>query len=411
MSAFETFARPNSHIARRHTLIAVLTGTRLLRRIDDEFSFRPRMDFFTTVALNICRRNAFHPVKDYLDSLVWDSKPRIETWLIDYCHAEDTPFNREVGRKFLIAAVRRIKRPGEKFDTMLILEGPEGNNKSGVFRTLAKQTEWFSDSIRFSDDDKQIIEKTAGKWIIEIADLQGMKTSDFDRIKALLSRRYDSARGAYQRMASEVPRQFVFGGTTNRYVYLASLTGNRRNWCVRTLLWIELDVLSGAVDQLWAEAAAQEIDEPDLFLPQELWEDAKVVQAEREIENPFADRIDQLLGDEDGYVFAADILEALSIPLERAGPREYMKLAHAMDKLGFKKMKRARNSKRMTCYERIASPRTINPQMFRFQYDQDKRRWVRAVSWYSGGNIDDSDLNELNEFLNSETDEGESGEG
>jgi hypothetical protein len=293
---------------------------------------------------------------------------------------------------------------------MLILEGPEGNNKSGVFRTLAKQTEWFSDSIRFSDDDKQIIEKAAGKWVIEIADLQRMTAADHDRIKALLSRRYDSARGAYARLASEVPRQFVIGGTTNRYVYLASLTGNRRNWCVRTLLWIELDVLSGAVDQLWAETVAQEIDEPDLFLPRELLEDAKVVQAEREIENPFADRIDQLLGDEDGYVFAGDILEALSIPIERAGPREYMKLAHAMNKLGFVKIERARNKKRMSCYERITSPRRCTPQMFRFQYDQDKRRWVRAVSWYRDDKIDKSDLDELNEFLNSETDEDESDE-
>ena len=197
---------------------------------------------------------------------------------------------------------------------------------------------------------------------------------------------------------------------SSRYVYLASLTGNRRNWCVRTLLWIELDVLSGAVDQLWAEAVAQEIDEPDLFLPQELWGDAKAVQEEREIENPFADRIDELLGDEDGFVFALDILEALSIPIERAGPREYMKLAHAMNKLGFVKIERARNKKRMSCYERITSPRRCTPQMFRFQYDQDKRRWVRAVSWYRDDKIDKSDLDELNEFLNSETDEDESDE-
>jgi hypothetical protein len=64
----------------------------------------------------------------------------------------------------------------------------------------------------------------------------------------------------------------------------------------------------------------------------------------------------------------------------------------------------------MSCYERINSPRTLTPQMFRFQYDQDKRRWVRTVSRYRGGNIDDSDLDELNEFLNSETDEGDSNE-
>ena len=187
-----------------------------------------------------------------------------------------------------------------------------------------------------------------------------MTRAEYNRIKALLSRRYDSARAAYARLASEVPRQFVIGGTTNRYVYLASLTGNRRNWCVRTPLWIELDILNGAVDQLWAEAVVLEASEPDLFLPQELWGDARAIQEEREIENPFADKIDELLGDEDGYVFALDILEALSIPIERAGHREYTKLAHAMKKLGFEKKQRARNSKRVTCYERI-SPGTLIP--------------------------------------------------
>jgi hypothetical protein len=364
------------------------------------------LDFFTTVVTNICRRNAHHPVKDYLDNLVWDSEPRIDTWLIEYCHAENTPFNRAVGRMFLIAAVRRIKRPGEKFDTMLILEGPEGNNKSSVFRVLAVLDEWFSDSIKFSDDDKQIIEKAAGKWIIEIADMQGMSKADVNRIKAQLSRQSDNARAAYARLASEVPRQFVIGGTTNLDEYLASLSGNRRNWCVRTPHWIDLDVLRGVVDQLWAEAVVLETTEPDLFLPRELWEDAKVVQSEREIENPFADRIDELLGTDEGFVFALDILEALSIPVDRAGPREFQKLGHAMDKLGFEKKRRARNKKQMTCYERI-SPETLIPRMFRFRFDQDERRWVRAASWErKSDEADDSEFDEFDEPL----EDGESGE-
>jgi hypothetical protein len=156
---------------------------------------------------------------------------------------------------------------------------------------------------------------------------------------------------------------------------------------------------------------AQEIDEPDLFLPQELWEDARAVQEEREIENPFADRIDELLGDEDGFVFALDILEALSIPIERVGPREYTKLAHAMGKLGFEKKRRARNNKQMTCYERISPGARRTPQMFRFHCEQDERRWVRRASWYREcDKIDDSEFDELDEPLDLETDEGESDE-
>ena len=47
--------------------------------------------------------NRFHPVRDgYLDLLeAWDGKPRIDTWLINYCHAADSAYVRAVGPRFL----------------------------------------------------------------------------------------------------------------------------------------------------------------------------------------------------------------------------------------------------------------------------------------------------------------------
>ena len=47
--------------------------------------------------------------------------PRLDTWLTTYAGAEDTPLNRAVGRLMLIAAVRRIRTPGVKFDEMVVL--------------------------------------------------------------------------------------------------------------------------------------------------------------------------------------------------------------------------------------------------------------------------------------------------
>jgi hypothetical protein len=35
---------------------------------------------------------AFHPVRDYLQGLSWDRKPRLEGWLADYLGAERTPY-------------------------------------------------------------------------------------------------------------------------------------------------------------------------------------------------------------------------------------------------------------------------------------------------------------------------------
>jgi predicted P-loop ATPase len=369
-------------------------------RIDDVFGFRPRLDYFTTVVTNVCRRNSYHPVKDYFGSLSWDGESRIDTWLIDYCNAADTPFNRAVGRIWLLAAVRRIMRPGEKFDTMLILEGPEGNNKSGVFRVLAVLDAWFSDSIRFTDDDKQIMEKASGKWIIEIADLHGMTRAGYDKIKAQLSRQSDRARLAYARLASEVLRQFVTGGTTNVYEYLASLTGNRRIWCVRTLDWIDLNPLRAVRDQLWAEAVVLEASEPDLFLPRELWEAARIVQAEREVENAFIDKLNELIGDEDGWVFAHQIWEALDIPVVRVGDKEQQQLGHAMKALGFKRKRMTSNKARVTYYERASTEG--ERKHFRFEFNSARKKWMLS----SRSEPTDEELDEYNgPFVDSDIDD------
>jgi predicted P-loop ATPase len=72
------------------------------------------------------RENAFHPVRDYLEGLVWDKWNRLDSWVAHYLGAEQTPYTQEVGRAFFVALVARIYRPGCKQDYMLILEGPQG---------------------------------------------------------------------------------------------------------------------------------------------------------------------------------------------------------------------------------------------------------------------------------------------
>jgi putative DNA primase/helicase len=89
--------------------------------------------------------HVFDPVRDYLDGLVWDGVPRIDRWLVDYCRAADAPLVRAFARKVLLAAVRRVRQPGCKFDFILVLEGPQGIGKSSLLRILAGD-ENFSDN-------------------------------------------------------------------------------------------------------------------------------------------------------------------------------------------------------------------------------------------------------------------------
>lgn len=51
-------------------------------------------------------QNKFHPIRDYLNKQVWDGVERLDTLLIDYLGAEDTPYIRAVTRKY--ASPRRF---------------------------------------------------------------------------------------------------------------------------------------------------------------------------------------------------------------------------------------------------------------------------------------------------------------
>jgi predicted P-loop ATPase len=83
------------------------------------------------------RLPSFHPVKDYLNGITWDGEARIDRLLVDHLGAADTELNRALGSKFLISAVARVMEPGCKVDTVLILEGEQGMEKSTALSVLA----------------------------------------------------------------------------------------------------------------------------------------------------------------------------------------------------------------------------------------------------------------------------------
>lgn len=99
--------------------------------------------------------NSFHPVCDYLDGLEWDGTPRLDTWLTTFGQAEDTPYTRAVGALTLLAAVRRVRQPGCKFDEMPVLESEQGKNKSSALAVLAVREDWFTDDLPLNQDTRR----------------------------------------------------------------------------------------------------------------------------------------------------------------------------------------------------------------------------------------------------------------
>lgn len=201
----------------------------------------------------IGERRAYHPVRDYLNSLQWDGIGRLNGWLAEYFGVEDTPLNRALGRKILCAAVRRVLQPGCKFDAMLVLQGAQDLGKSSAIRALSHDPAWFTDQLEVGADPKVTIEKTAGAWIVEMPELDGLGRRDTNRVKSFITTTHDRARLAYSRYAATRARQFVLFGTTNESHYLTDTTGNRRFWIVRVRKADAAGIVADR-DQLWAEA-------------------------------------------------------------------------------------------------------------------------------------------------------------
>jgi predicted P-loop ATPase len=199
--------------------------------------------------------NPFHPVRDYLNRQVWDGTPRLESWLHTYFHVEDTEYVRAIGPRWLIQAVARIFQPGCKADYVLVLEGPQGLQKSEALRTLAVNPKWYTGRISNIGGKDAIIE-ILGIWIIEDAELRALDKASTNESKSFLTERDDRVRLPWDKYASFLSRSCVFAATINPTGngYLKDSTGARRYWPVFCDGVIDLAGLEQVRDQLWAEA-------------------------------------------------------------------------------------------------------------------------------------------------------------
>lgn len=211
--------------------------------------------------------NAYHPVKDYFNTLKWDGKHRLDSWLTNYFGVAKNSYTQVVGRKTLLAAVARTFEPGTKFDHVLIIEGEQGKGKSIGLSFLANG--WFSDSY-LQVTNKDAVDQIQGVLLYELGEMACTTKSETETLKAFISRPVDRVRLAYARRTMSFPRQCVFIGTSNRDDYLKDETGNRRYWPVESVGKIDLEAIQEHRDQIWAEAVYQWLNKREpLYLTDE----------------------------------------------------------------------------------------------------------------------------------------------
>ena len=256
----------------------------LFSLIQADYGLKSRQDFADALK-NVSMRNKFHPVRELLDSLTWDGKEHIRNLLPEYLGAEDSDYTYQVMHLWMLGAVSRVYKPGNKFDYTIILQGSQGIGKSTFLKLMALDDSWFNDSLDSLDSDKAV-QSLTGSWIIELAELKSLARTagGVESVKRFLTATQDKYRIPYERRADTFYRQCVFAGTTNKDDFLQDETGNRRFLIIHTGVTKPFKSLfipeaMNDIKQAWAEAVhIWKNEDPQLILPENCMQQAKELQ-------------------------------------------------------------------------------------------------------------------------------------
>lgn len=214
----------------------------------------------TTEALHeivhvLARRQSTDPLRDYFGRLPeWDGIERVEYFFSKYCGAVDDKYTRTVSYTLLMGIVHRANNPGCKFDHIIVLVGREGIRKSTLIQTLSIKEDWYTSTTQNITNAVTFVQLTAGKLLLEWAELAGLQSKDSDTLKGFISTAVDRCRLPYERLSEDVPRRSVIIGTANSMDFLHSPTGNRKILPVMLDQPIDTDAVAQDLPQIYAEA-------------------------------------------------------------------------------------------------------------------------------------------------------------
>jgi len=335
----------------------VLTDMDFLRIgywLSEEWDLNLETGKVSGAAYTVAHKNAFHPIREYMEGLQWDGAPRLNRWLIDYMGARaETPGEEEylemIGRLWAISAVARIFSPGCKADNVLILEGRQGIKKSTALEVLAGA--WFTDT-PLDLGNKDAYMAIQGAWIVEMAELDALMRAESSSAKAFFTSRSDKYRPPYGREMVQIERQCVFAGTVNHNDYLKDRTGGRRYWPVLCTT-INLEALRRDRDQIWAEALTLYLEGARWWPEGDAQRDlCEKEQSLRQMDDPWEDAISEWLEDRDEATVVGILEFAIKMEVEKMTRRHETRVGQIMVRMGWLRKRKWLDGKLTTVYQK-----------------------------------------------------------
>jgi predicted P-loop ATPase len=317
----------------------------------DELNFKnPPMDKVRNAVAAVSRENAFHSAQFWLNEVVpeWDGVPRIANYAKTFLGCiDDEEYARAVSTYAWTAHAARVLFPGCKADMMAVLIGSQGVGKSSNIQAIAPDTTFFTE-VSFGDEVKTNIEKTIGKLVVEVAEMDGMSKRDSNTLRSYVSRQEENMRLPYERNATQIPRTFIMWGSTNDEQFLTDPTGNRRYLPIHVVGSGDLRFTEADRMQHWAEARELVKKHGGIVDADKANKLAEPYRKRATIEDPWKDLINRGLRENKNaegvklcdaeYVTTKEILsDILFIQANQQNRRHALKLRPIMEELGYER--------------------------------------------------------------------------
>jgi predicted P-loop ATPase len=324
----------------------------LVRQMEAATMIRWADTHVRSAVLSIASRQASSSLKAWLESLVWDEVPRLDTFFAHTYHADYSPYTSACADVLFLSAVARAYQPGCKADVMVVLIGDQGLGKSKGIEELVPEQWWYTDDLGGDLYDRKAAEGLQGKWIVEFGEFARINRATLEVVKAFLSRRVDHYRPAYGHMAKDFPRQCIFVGTTNNPLPLQDLE-NRRFMPVHCH-GFSSDIVEKR-EQLWAEAVARYkagvpwwITDPTLL---------KTVKEQQEDARQHDEWEDLLRESLTGVtkITLAEVAEKLGVKADRLEKSVQIRLGLVMKAIGFTRQREMKHGTRAYYWIRAPS--------------------------------------------------------
>lgn len=240
----------------------------------------------------IADRNAYNPVRDWVQSKPWDGRSRLKDLLATITIKGDRTIPDMLIYRWLLSCVAAVFTPfGFESHGVLVFTGEQGQGKTKwVKRLVPAEMNVVLAGAVLDPNNKDTITNAVGHWIVELGELDAtFRKADIARLKSFITNSVDKLRRPYDRVESEYQRRTVFFASVNESKYLVDDTGNRRWWTVATE---DVDYNHTVdVQQVWAEMLVHFERGERHYLTREEQQQLQGVNQEHEAVDPVEEQI------------------------------------------------------------------------------------------------------------------------